>query len=123
VNTPPQGFHLSKTKKIIILDYFKPYYPLRSVFNSLKIQNEPFLSTGAPGNPISLNSEHPPLGFHWSKTKKIIILDYFKPYYPLGSFFNSLKIQNEPFFSTGAPRNPISLNSEHPPYRISLVKN
>ena len=28
VNTPPLGFHWSKTKKIIILDYFMSLYPL-----------------------------------------------------------------------------------------------
>ena len=35
------GFFLSKAKQTIILDYLKPYHPLGSVCNSLKIQNEP----------------------------------------------------------------------------------
>ena len=122
---------MSRIRKVTILQFFiflqgrNPYvfYKKPKEINvdvpgegpvSLVFHEDPkwtILSTGAPRNPISLNSEHPPLGFHLSKTKKIIILDYFKPYYPLGSVFNSLKIQNEPFLSTGAPRNPISLNT------------
>ena len=37
-----------------------------------------------------------------------MIFNYFKPYYPLGSVFNGLKIQNETFVSKGEPRNQIS---------------
>ena len=63
---PTLGFHLSKTKKIIIFKYFTILYnPLGSVFNS---QNKPFLLKGAPRNPISLNT--PLLGFIDQKLRK-----------------------------------------------------
>ena len=114
LNTPLL-VNLLKTNKIIIFDYFKPYNPLGSVFKSLKIQNETFLLKGAPRIPISLTTLL--MDLISQKLKKN--LDYFEPFQPSESVFNSLKIPNEPFLLKGAPRNSISLNTPI----LDFVKN
>ena len=90
---------------------------LASVFSSLKIQNGTFLSNGPPKNPISMNTPH--FGFHMSKTKKMIILDYLKP-----SFSKCLQQLKDTkcniVIKRGAQKSNIT---KQPPFWISFVKN
>ena len=79
---------------------------LLPIYQWSKIQNETFLLKGAPRIPISLII----MDLISQKLKKKF-LDYFEPFQPSESVFNSLKIQNETFLLKGAPRIPISLTT------------